>query len=59
MIVKRVVDHEKKQFRRHFKFGIIMGCLLFCLGFFIGVHRNVIRAYIKREGLPASPHKWC
>ena len=59
MIVKRIVDHEKKHIRRHFKFGVIMGGLLFFLGFFIGVHRNVIKAYIRGEELPASPHKWC
>ena len=47
MIVKRIVDQEKKHIRRQFKFGVIMGGLLFCLGFFIGVHRNVIKAYIR------------
>ena len=35
-------------------FSLILGCL-------IGVHKNVIKAYIKKEELPEAPewHFWC
>lgn len=59
MITKRIASHEKKHIRRHVKHGLIMGSLLFCLGFLVGVHRKVIKAYIKGEEMPESPHKWC
>lgn len=59
MIMKRIISREKKHVKRHIKYGLIMGGFLFCLGYFVGVHRDVIKAYIKGEELPESPHKWC
>ena len=59
MFIKKIVDYEKKQARRRFKTGLIMNCVMLGAGFFLGVHRNVIKAYIKGEALPESPHKHC
>ena len=55
MIMKRIISREKKHIKRHLRISFIMGGLLFCLGFFVGVHRNVIKAYIKGEELPKAP----
>lgn len=34
-------------------------CVVFCAGAMVGIHRNVIKAKIKGEPLPPSPHSWC
>ena len=59
MIMKRIISREKKHIKRHLTISFIMSGLLFCLGFFVGVHRNVFKAYLRGEELPESPHKWC
>ena len=48
----------KKTVRRIIR-GILWTGLVLCCGMFIGIHRNVIRAWLKGEELPEMPAGHC
>lgn len=59
MFGRRFIELERKKAHRRVKNSLIMSCLMLSLGFFLGVHRSVIKAYLKGEELPESPHSHC
>jgi len=61
-IADKVVEAEKKKLRRKVKkavrravLGICGGLCLLGTGYFLGVHRRVLKAYLKGEPLPEAP----
>ena len=55
---KKLKKKAKKTARRIIR-GILWTGLVLCLGMFIGVHRNVIRAWLKGGELPKVPAGHC
>ena len=60
--VERKAEKEKKKLKKKVRKtvrriirGILWTGFVLCLGMFIGIHRNVIRAWIKGEELPKMP----
>ena len=64
--IERKAEKEKKKLKKKVKRtvrriirGIFWTVLILCLGMFIGVHKNVISAWLKGEKLPEMPSGHC
>ena len=55
---KKLKKKVKKTVRRMIR-GILWTGFALCLGIFIGIHRNVIKAWLKGEEMPAAPAGHC
>ncbi len=56
---ERRKKRRERKLRQTFVYPVFRNSFLLILGFLIGVHRNVIKAYIRKEELPPCPHKFC
>ena len=61
-VIERKAEKEKKKIKKKVKRtvhriirGILWTGFVLCLGMFIGIHRNVIKAWIRGEELPKVP----
>ena len=64
--VERKVEKEKRKAKKKIRKtagrivrGILWTGLVLCCGIWIGIHRNVIRAWLKGEALPELPPGHC
>ena len=67
-VVKRKAEKEKKKLKKKVRKtvwkiirGILWTCFVLSLGVFIGIHRNVIKAWILGGEMPELPagHRHC
>ena len=52
---KRKMEKKVRKTVRRIGRGILWTGFVLCLGMWIGIHRNVIRAWLKGEELPKMP----
>jgi hypothetical protein len=61
--VNAVVQHERRKARRRFRknyvWPVVRTLVLILSGAWLGIHRNVVKAWIKAEPVPQGPHPWC
>ena len=64
--LERKAEKEKKKLKKKIRKtvrriirGILWTGFVLCLGMFIGIHRNVIKAWLKGEELPEMPAGHC
>ena len=55
---KKLKKKVRKTVRRMIR-GLLWTGFVLCLGIFIGIHRNVIKAWMKGEELPEMPAGHC
>ena len=65
-VMERKAEKEKKKLKKKVKKtvrriirGILWTGFVLCLGIFVGIHRNVIKAWIKGEEMPKVPAGHC
>ena len=65
-VMERKAAKEKKKLKKKIRKtvsriirGILWTGFVLCLGVFIGIHRNVIKAWLKGEELPEMPAGHC
>ena len=58
-VTKKMKNKAKKRMRR-LRRGLLGGLFLFFAGCWVGVHRNVLLAWLRHEPLPQAPswHFW-